>query len=51
MFYDLLVAINSGCRYEVSFPSGVNHFLEKLAFSVCNNIALYCFFFNVSKNV
>lgn len=29
-----LVAINSGCRYEVAYPSGINHFLEKLAFSV-----------------
>lgn len=29
-----LVAINSGCRFEVAYPSGVNHFLEKLAFSV-----------------
>ncbi|XP_014673938.1 PREDICTED: mitochondrial-processing peptidase subunit alpha-like [Priapulus caudatus] len=27
------VAIDSGPRYEVAFPSGVSHFLEKLAFS------------------
>ncbi|XP_050520619.1 mitochondrial-processing peptidase subunit alpha isoform X2 [Daktulosphaira vitifoliae] len=27
------VGINSGCRYEASYPNGVNHFLEKLAFS------------------
>lgn len=26
------VAIDSGSRYEVSFPSGISHFLEKLAF-------------------
>jgi len=31
------VAINSGCRYEVAYPSGVNHFLEKLAFSTTSN--------------
>lgn len=26
------VVIDSGSRYEVSFPSGISHFLEKLAF-------------------
>ncbi|XP_060851916.1 mitochondrial-processing peptidase subunit alpha [Rhopalosiphum padi] len=31
------VAINSGCRYEVAYPSGVNHFLEKLAFNTTSN--------------
>lgn len=30
------VAINSGSRYEVTFPSGISHFLEKLAFCSTN---------------
>lgn len=29
-----LVVVDSGCRYEVAYPSGVSHFLEKLAFHV-----------------
>lgn len=29
------VVIDSGPRYEVAYPSGVSHFLEKLAFNVC----------------
>jgi hypothetical protein len=28
------VVIDSGSRYEVAYPSGVSHFLEKLAFNV-----------------
>lgn len=28
------VVIDSGPRYEVAYPSGVSHFLEKLAFHV-----------------
>lgn len=28
------VAIDSGSRYEVSYPAGISHFLEKLAFAV-----------------
>ena len=28
------VLIDSGSRYEVSYPSGITHFLEKLAFGV-----------------
>ncbi|VDK58820.1 unnamed protein product [Anisakis simplex] len=28
------VSIDSGCRYEVGYPSGTSHFVEKLAFSV-----------------
>lgn len=28
------VVIDSGPRYEVAYPSGVSHFLEKLAFQV-----------------
>ena len=28
------VCIDSGARYEVTYPSGVSHFLEKLAFGV-----------------
>ena len=27
------VCIDSGARYEVGYPSGVSHFLEKIAFS------------------
>lgn len=30
----VLVLINSGSRYEAKYPSGIAHFLEKLAFSV-----------------
>ena len=33
-FCILAVVIDSGSRYEVNFPSGISHFLEKLAFSV-----------------
>lgn len=29
------LVIDSGPRYEVTYPSGVSHFLEKLAFNVC----------------
>jgi len=29
-----LVLIDSGSRYEVHHPSGISHFLEKLAFAV-----------------
>lgn len=29
------VVINSGPRYEIAYPNGVSHFLEKLAFHVC----------------
>jgi len=32
------VAIDSGSRYEVAFPSGISHYLEKLAF---HSTALY----------
>lgn len=28
------VLINSGSRYEVAYPSGISHFLEKIAFGV-----------------
>jgi len=28
------VLVDSGSRYEVAYPSGISHFLEKLAFSV-----------------
>lgn len=30
----LLVLVNSGSRHEAKYPSGIAHFLEKLAFSV-----------------
>lgn len=29
-----LVLVNSGSRHEARYPSGISHFLEKLAFSV-----------------
>lgn len=29
-----LVIVDSGSRYEVAYPSGISHFLEKLAFNV-----------------
>uniref|UniRef100_A0A670YIY7 Mitochondrial-processing peptidase subunit alpha n=1 Tax=Pseudonaja textilis TaxID=8673 RepID=A0A670YIY7_PSETE len=32
-FCTLGVLINSGSRYEAKYPSGISHFLEKLAFS------------------
>ena len=27
------VVLDSGSRYEVAYPSGISHFLEKLAFN------------------
>jgi processing peptidase subunit alpha len=33
------VLVDSGSRYEVSYPSGVSHFLEKLAFSSTSQFA------------
>lgn len=33
------VVIDSGPRYEVAYPSGVSHFLEKLAFHVRDHAA------------
>lgn len=33
-FCTIGVVIESGARFEVAYPSGVSHFLEKLAFSV-----------------
>jgi processing peptidase subunit alpha len=32
--FSFIVVIDSGSRYEVAYPSGVSHFLEKLAFGV-----------------
>ena len=32
--YFFTVVIDSGSRYEVAYPSGISHFLEKLAFNV-----------------
>lgn len=40
----LLVLVNSGSRYEAKYPSGIAHFLEKLAFSVST-----IHFFSMSK--
>ncbi|RXG60105.1 Mitochondrial-processing peptidase subunit alpha [Armadillidium vulgare] len=33
------VLLDSGSRYEVAFPSGISHFLEKLAFGSTKNFA------------
>lgn len=33
-FSHISVVIDSGPRYEIAYPSGVSHFLEKLAFHV-----------------
>jgi len=33
------VCIDSGSRYEVAFPSGVSHYLEKLAFNATSKFA------------
>ena len=30
----LSVVLDSGSRYEVNYPSGITHFLQKLAFGV-----------------
>lgn len=38
------LVIDSGPRYEVTYPSGVSHFLEKLAF----NVSSFSFLFGVS---
>lgn len=40
-FCTIGVVIESGARYEVAYPSGVSHFLEKLAFSVSIFNSLY----------
>ena len=36
------VVIDSGSRYEVAYPSGISHFLEKIAFGVS---PVFFFFF------
>lgn len=49
------VVIDSGPRYEVAFPSGVSHFLEKLAFHVSTRVSIVfcpknyasCLFFSI----
>lgn len=33
-FISFTVVIDSGSRYEVAYPSGISHFLEKLSFGV-----------------
>lgn len=35
-----LVLVNSGSRHEAKYPSGIAHFLEKLAFSVSTSAYL-----------
>lgn len=39
------VLVNSGSRHEAKYPSGIAHFLEKLAFSVSDlqGFFLFCF--------
>lgn len=37
----VLVVIDSGPRYEVAYPSGICHFLEKLSFGVSIKLHLY----------
>lgn len=39
----LSVVIDSGSRYEVAYPSGISHFLEKLAFRVRTEKIEYIF--------
>ena len=34
VFSTVSVVIDSGSRYEAAYPSGVSHFLEKVAFAV-----------------
>lgn len=34
LFSFFLVLVNSGSRHEAKYPSGIAHFIEKLAFSV-----------------
>lgn len=47
----LSVLIDSGPRFEVAYPSGISHFLEKLAFNVSTVIKIelsnlfFCEFF------
>lgn len=51
------MVIDSGSRYEVAYPSGVSHFLEKLAFGVIlsslnlQNLSLmfFCFFLTIQS--
>ena len=33
------VCVDSGSRYEVAYPSGISHFLEKLAFGATDKFA------------
>lgn len=39
----ILVGIEAGSRYEVNYPSGTSHFIEKLAFLVFYSINKQCF--------
>lgn len=38
-FCTIGVVIDSGSRYEVAYPNGISHFLEKLAFNSTNEFA------------
>ena len=33
----MTVVADAGSRYEVAYPSGISHFLEKLSFGVSGN--------------
>ncbi len=37
-FCTLGVIVDSGSRYEVAYPSGISHFLEKLAFGATQKL-------------
>ena len=39
LYFQKGVCIDSGARYEVAYPSGVSHFLEKMAFGATSKFA------------
>ena len=47
----LIVVIDSGSRYEVAYPSGVSHFLEKLAFGVISKEIIKYNFINYTYTI
>lgn len=48
----ILVIIDSGSRYEVAYPSGISHFLEKLAFNVSLHFSkLYFRHFDLTRYI
>ena len=34
--FSISVLIDAGSRYEIDYPSGLSHVLEKMAFQVCD---------------